>query len=514
MQWKLPLHPFLVALVPVLSMYAAQVGLGPPAELFVAIVIALLVTGLLLTVTTLVFRSAERAALLVSAFLVLVVASDRLLSAAKPWSVYGHPLDLHRGALLVSYAAIAALAVYLYRTRAALAILSAVVTLAAAGAAAVPALTLLAFHFSTSARAHVQPVAAPDPVGSRKPDPLPDIYYIICDRYADTDTLRTLYGHDNQDFLRDLTAAGFFVARDSRSNYLKTGLSLASSLNLTLLDSVGSTQGPESRDWGPIHQMLRNHALGRFLRTQGYTYIHFGGSWWPTGRNPNASTNINYYSTVPRPLMLLLDAEFLRPAQKRLATSYLDERRQKWDRTNRQLSDLVALARDPAPTFAFVHLFITHDPYVFHRDGSFLPREEEEGRSERDIYVDQVAAASAKIRAAIDRILTDSPTPPVIVLQSDEGHYPRGTHAATFDWRQASPAQLREKSGILNAYYLPGGHADVLYDQITPVNSFRIVLNTYFGTSLALLADRTYAHRSDEHPYQFEDVTSAVRSAR
>jgi hypothetical protein len=44
---------------------------------------------------------------------------------------------------------------------------------------------------------------------------------------------------------------------------------------------------------------------------------------------------------------------------------------------------------------------------------------------------------------------------------------------------------------ILNAYYLPG-HADQLYTSISPVNTFRVVLNSYFGTNFPLLEDVSY----------------------
>ena len=43
----------------------------------------------------------------------------------------------------------------------------------------------------------------------------------------------------------------------------------------------------------------------------------------------------------------------------------------------------------------------------------------------------------------------------------------------------AEAADLR--TGILNAYHLPDG-ADSLYESISPVNSFRVVLNALFGT--------------------------------
>ena len=51
-----------------------------------------------------------------------------------------------------------------------------------------------------------------------------------------------------------------------------------------------------------------------------------------------------------------------------------------------------------------------------------------------------------------------------------------------------------------------GADTSRLYASITPVNSFRVVLNEYFGTELPLLPDRNYVLDS----YEVVDVTGIV----
>ena len=46
--------------------------------------------------------------------------------------------------------------------------------------------------------------------------------------------------------------------------------------------------------------------------------------------------------------------------------------------------------------------------------------------------------------------------------------------------------------GILNAYYLPGIGQGDLYPTISPVNSFRVVFNQYFGGKFPLLPDLSF----------------------
>jgi hypothetical protein len=81
------------------------------------------------------------------------------------------------------------------------------------------------------------------------------------------------------------------------------------------------------------------------------------------------------------------------------------------------------------------------------------------------------------------------------VIQGDHGPGSR------LDWEVPERSDLRERMGILNAYYAPLAER-ALYPSITPVNSFRVVLNQYFGFDLPLLPDRSYLS-SWRAPYRF-----------
>jgi len=100
---------------------------------------------------------------------------------------------------------------------------------------------------------------------------------------------------------------------------------------------------------------------------------------------------------------------------------------------------------------------------------------------------------------AINKIISDSPQPPIIILQADHGP---GLYWFGFEYNKNT---LKERMSILNAYYLPGSGDKKLYDEITPVNTFRIIFNHYFGTDLELLEDKSYFSTWYE-PYKFIDV--------
>ncbi len=73
-----------------------------------------------------------------------------------------------------------------------------------------------------------------------------------------------------------------------------------------------------------------------------------------------------------------------------------------------------------------------------------------------------------------------------------------------------TPAETKEKVAILNAIRLPGAEAE-LYPVLTPVNTFRIIFNRYFGSDFALLPDESYLYLDNKHLYDFVPVTEVVR---
>jgi hypothetical protein len=123
----------------------------------------------------------------------------------------------------------------------------------------------------------------------------------------------------------------------------------------------------------------------------------------------------------------------------------------------------------------------------------------------RRAYRDQSAYITREIENTIDQLLAASPQPPIIIVQSDHGS------ELYLDRESVSHSDVTERMSILNAYYFPDGRYHELYQSISPVNSFRVVLNTFFGASLELLPDKSYFSTWPD-PYHFVDVTAKVRT--
>ena len=339
----------------------------------------------------------------------------------------------------------------------------------------------------------------------------PDIYYLIFDRYAGLSTLRRVYHFDNRPFLRALQERGFYVAYRSQANYLKTGHSLASSLNLNYLDELPD-QGP---DWKPIYQKLQKHKVGQFLKKQGYQWIHCGSWWGPTRKNAYADFNINKIS-FSEFLGVLYETTVLHPiaTQWKLGISFLpDLRKEHWHRIRYKFDQLEKIATWASPKFVFAHMITPHVPYIFEEDGRYVSSEENRYKTREKNYVQQLKYINKRILQCIDEIQKKSKTPPIIILQSDEGPLPLRyeRNEKQFQWKEASPLELQEKFGILNAYAFPQLKNPALYPEISPVNSFRFLFNHYFQAQYPLLEDECVAFENERSLYSFFKVTDKVK---
>lgn len=338
---------------------------------------------------------------------------------------------------------------------------------------------------------------------------LPNIYYLILDGYARADVLKEIYHYDNTEFLDYLTQKGFYVANKSSSNYAQTALSLASSLNLDYINNLFDSINPRSSNRTILTNIIGNNRACFFLKQYGYKLVVFS-----SGYSATEISNADIY--LPAGWFL---NEFQRgfiatsPIPAMLQFGGYDLHRQRILYTFDHLADTVELN---APIFVFAHIIAPHPPFVFGRngeeinykealdikDGSHLINKSGLNRDEyMDNYREQIIFVTKKIKATIEEILAKSTKPPIIILQADHGP------GSWLDWRKPDNTNFKERLSILNAYYLPNkGHIQ-LYDEITPVNTFRIIFNHYFGTNYKLLKDESY-FSTWKHPYKLINVTN------
>jgi hypothetical protein len=315
---------------------------------------------------------------------------------------------------------------------------------------------------------------------------LPDIYYIIPDSYGRSDLLLQSFQIDNTAFIQHLQEMGFYVAGCSQSNYNRTDISLGSSLNMDYLQNLDDSYKPENQNGKTLLASINQSAVRYELERAGYKTVAFA-----TGFAWSEITNANVY-LAPSPDWFELNSFetlLIRTTMSRhfealggIHLDQIDGQRYR-ERTQFILSSMHELAHLPGPKFVFIHIISPHPPFVYGSDGTptdpaaFL---DQNSLYEADAYArgytNQVEYISGQLVTALSTLLRESSIPPVIILQGDHG-----------PWMQTGSNMFE----ILNAYYLPG-HNDLLYPAISPVNTFRLVLDTYLGADYPLLDDTSY----------------------
>ena len=510
----LPIHPALFAAFPLLALYVHNMHQIPIQDLAQPLGIALLGTLCVWALFLLLTRHLRKAALAASAVDVVFFS-------------YGHfrnflPESLHWLITPVCALALLGLLFFILKTRSPLLDATVVLNLAALVLVAPSGWEISAnlWHTSHSAGTLSQKVAnvsqhtpsstvkSPRSISLPPSEAanLPDIYYIILDAYGRDDRLQQFYGYDNTPFLKALEQRGFYIARHSGANYDQTPLCLASALTMNYLDESGKGLGPES-----LRQKVDENAVVACLRPFGYSYINIW-SGMELSRVATADLVLNGKSDTSTFAGQAFGLTAL-SAISRTTHSGFDRHR---ERLQGVFHSLQTVARQPAPKFVFAHLLAPHPPFVFGANGEavdpdgpftlddaswLLKRITPEQYKSR--YVAQLQYVNRCVLEAVDAILQQSARPPIILLQGDHGS------RMTLDWESLANTDLREPFSILNAYYVPKKVRADLYDTITPVNSFRILLTDLFDANYPRLPDRSF-YSTAAHPYDFTEVTELV----
>jgi len=337
----------------------------------------------------------------------------------------------------------------------------------------------------------------------------PDVYYIILDAYAGHESLKKHYNFDNSNFLNELKKRDFTIVDNSRSNYAWSYLSLGSSLNMV---HHNFDQNLGSKNYDLAYDMISKNQVGINFKELGYETINFNSGWGPTRDLIDFDATFcknTKFSSDSELFVSILDYSIIKPIYSQFLA---DDKR---DRILCQFEKLGQINEIyEKPVFVFNHFMIPHKPFIFGSNGEPLtPVSLEPGQVETSFrnhnYIEQLQFANKKIIQSIDKILLNSKTVPIIILQSD--------HGSEFPDSANEKNQIREKMANFNSYLLPSGGEKILYDEITPVNSFRVIFNYYFNGDYVLLDDKSYwslfnPFEDNEEPY-FEDVTMLLKSS-
>jgi hypothetical protein len=293
---------------------------------------------------------------------------------------------------------------------------------------------------------------------------------------------------------------GFYVVECSQSNYARTKLSVASTLNMNYIQNLAPDLKADDVDlW--VKPYLQESQVRTQFEALGYKTVAFY-SGFPVLEWKNAdyylyagernALKLQLSTTVTPFEELFLNTTLFRAfLDLKLAGAQVSS-----DPAHREtiLYTLDTLPRIPdisGPKFVYAHLILPHPPFVFGLNGEERA-DSGKGLNDATLYKDetmraafrdQTLYANQRIVPILRSIIEESPTPPIIVLESDHG--------------PTSYGGSENRMANFMAYYFPGRDAsDTVYSSITPVNTFRVVFNEFFGGNFPLLEDISYFSES------------------
>ena len=306
----------------------------------------------------------------------------------------------------------------------------------------------------------------------------PDVYLLVADGYAGERQLKERFGFDNKAFLDSLRSLGFFLPVDPHSNYSATNNSMSSLLNMQYTGKLSDD----------VHAAFNPNGVVQFFKQQGYRIVN--NSFFkiddqfplqPIGYFETNAALITQHTLMAQLHVLLQNYLYekhfsfvlnkLKKHEQDLLTDNLIRDSLTMDRL---LSETKTEAEKP--TFIYSHFLAPHPPFLFDSSGK---------RFTKDVlpqsrYLSYLKWTNGRLLSAVNAVIKNSRTPPVILLISDHGY--RNDDLPALD-----PLRFYNLVSVL----LPNKNYTPFYKGVSNVNLFRILLNDAFGQQLPLLRDST-----------------------
>jgi hypothetical protein len=310
----------------------------------------------------------------------------------------------------------------------------------------------------------------------------PDVFLVLLDGYARADSLAQQFSFDNGPFLDDLRAREFDVAEDAQSDYLWTHSTLASMLNMRLVEEIPALDdvlaGREPQ-YPAVRNVINDNRVFQAFRGLGYDVVATATGYERTALRradvflDDGQMNEWEYSilrsTLVGAVLQVINPDFA-------AAQHRDRIRSEFE-----FLDELAAEDSARPMFALVHVPAPHLPAVFDREGNprrvpmsssfYADSAKERGEPAEEVaaaYRDQLAYLNTLVIQSLDELIRNRPDAVVIVM-SDHGS------AVHVDWDKPDRDALVDRTRVLFAARTPGFDAVFSHDHRL-VNTFSDLL--------------------------------------
>ena len=512
------IHIFLISLFPVLFIYSQNIDETPVQEIVLPALLILFGAVLLWLLTRFIIKNNEKSAFIISLLLVLSFSYGHIYLLVDDFTLGDSDLGRHRYLLIPFVISFVVGTYYFVKTKVDLNNMSTIFNVFAASILVIILINVATYNLENIDSFENEVIAPPsvslfdttiETISSYHVESKshPDVYYIILDAYTSSNSLNKFLNYDNYEFVSYLTDKGFTVNHNSYSNYPSSLPSITSTFNMMYLNSLTDGQiGPQE-----LHiseKMISEGPVMQNFKSAGYDIIILHRPFTEMSSSSLFDLELckrNQY----------IDSQLLSLIIRTSVLGFVLEKSQEQEMRETALCNFSELPKQhkafDKPIFVVSHILIPHPPYLFDPDGNPVDSIRPQGLEDWDYkegYINSVKFANKKIIQVVDELLTDSENPPVIIIQAD--------HGSQFDFDSNNPSNenIEQVMSNFSAYYLPGIEKYSSNDVITPVNTFRIIFNSYFNTDYDLLENKMYwinpAGTSDDAPEYFIDVTDIL----
>ena len=531
------IHPIVYAVLPSIILYSHNIREAWPISLLWPVIYSLLLAFVSWLVFLLFLRKPEKASILTSVWLIIFFSYGHafLLLAQKGFFEF-LPIGPHFFLLSVSVGLVLFVYFGLLFYKKSLEIATTFFTVASVTLFLLNTLPLLPFEFKRIVALQKletyieQQDLSTKTYTNTDTASYPDIYYFVFDRYPNQTIAKEYFEHDTTDFTQSLEEDGFYIATQSAANYPSSYQSISSALNMTHLTFLNDLLGQDYADQTVVYKtMLDTAQVPKFLLAKGYEYHHLGSNWEPTKQSTHATKNYNLFLDFNEFESFLYENTFanafLGKIRGESVFTGVEILKIHQENIPHKINTVKQLVTQESPKYVFGHFLLPHPPYLFDQNCAPLTFEAVRKRPDNMAYIDQVDCASKTMQEFAQAILENHRSnvqnrPVVIIFQSDEGPYlPLEYFNDTQHLTSENNDAYKIHSRILNAIYMSDttdATQSANYEvhnftrQQTPVNTFRLVFNYYFGTEFELLQNTTHVFESNEKPYHFTDITELV----
>jgi hypothetical protein len=496
-----PIHIIFLTIFPIIFIFSENMKELVPTDILIPLLVIMSISLTIFIILKLILKDSKKAALIVSIGLVLFFTYGHFYNILKGFTILDEVIGRHRYLIIPFILGIIIPTYFIIKSKIDFQNITKIVN-----GMSIVLVIMVFINISTFGITEIESYSTinyestHDPMELQNMYNTPDVYYIILDEYGGPESMKYL-NYDNNQFYEFLKEKKFIIPEKSMSNYPISHFSIASSLNMKYLNDLSNSVGKDSKSYLPVREMLHNNPVMKNFKSLGYDIVI-------TASLLSSTENFVLVDDIICDTKKM-DSILLDTVTRASMIGYFVERydeQERRDKVNCAFSEIKTIGNsNDKPIFAFIHILLPHSPFIFGPNGESVTPGipiSSETWDEKIAYIDQLKFANKEITKVIEKIL-DENEKSIIILQSDHGP------SFDVDWKNPNKSMMSQRLSILNAYYTPEISEEQFYENITPVNSFRIIFNEYFSGNYKILEDRNYWNHG-RAPWDFHDVTETV----